>query len=259
MQRRQFITLVGGAVIAWPLSARAQQSALPVVGFVSIASANNYAPQSSAFLKGLSEAGYVDGRNVIVENHWAEGRIDRLPAMMDDLVHRQVAVIAATSTEVAIAAKAANTTIPIVFETAFDPIHLGLVAHLNRPGGNVTGITSVNVEIAPKRLQLLHELVPTASVIALLVNPANPRVAETNITLFQTAARDLGLELHTLNASTEGDFDGVFAKLIQLRAGGLVIGPESFFRRGWRFAELRRGHYGRISPNRYLCRPGSEG
>jgi putative ABC transport system substrate-binding protein len=149
--------------------------------------------------------------------------------MMTDLVHRQVAVIAATSTEVAIAAKAANTTIPIVFETASDPVRLGLVAHLNRPGGNVTGITSVNVEIAPKRLQLLHELVPMASAIALLVNPANPRVAETNIKLFQTAARDLGLELHILNASTEHDFDGVFAKLIELRAGGLVIGPDSYF------------------------------
>jgi putative ABC transport system substrate-binding protein len=229
MRRREFISLIGGVAATWPLAAQAQQPTLPVVGFVSIASAKDYAPQSSAFLKGLSEAGYVDGRNVVVEFHWAEGRIDRLPAVMADLVHRQVAVIAATSTEVAIAAKAANTTIPIVFETASDPVRLGLVAHLNRPGGNVTGITSVNVEMAPKRLQLLHELVPTASVIALLVNPANPRVTETNIKLFQTAARALGLELHVLNASTESDFDGVFAKLIQLRAGGLVIGPDSFF------------------------------
>src|SRR5262249_792457 len=157
-------------------------------------------------------AGYADGRNVFVEYHWAEGRIDRLPAMMTDLVHRQVAVIAATSTEVAIAAKAATKTIPIAFETASDPVRLGLLAHLNRPGGNVTCITNVNVEIAPKRLQLLHELVPMASVIALLVNPANPGVTETNIELFQTAARALGLELHILNASTERDFDGVFAK-----------------------------------------------
>jgi putative tryptophan/tyrosine transport system substrate-binding protein len=177
-------------------------------------------------------AGYLDGRNVVVEFHWAEVRIDRLPAVMADLVRRQVAVIAATSTEVTIAAKAANTTIPIVFETASDPIRLGLVARLNRPGGNVTGITSVNVEIAPKRLQLLHELIPSASVIALLVNPANPRVTETNIKQFQTAARALGLELHILNASTERDFDEVFAKVIQLRAGGLVIGPDSFFT-GW--------------------------
>src|SRR5262249_14310517 len=152
-----------------------------------------WTPQSSAFLEGLSEAGYVDGRNVVVEFHWAEGRIDRLPTMMADLVHRQVAVIAATSTEVAIAAKAAVTTIPVVFETASDPLRLGLVAHLNRPGGNVTGVTSVNVEISPKRLELLHELVPTASIMALLVNPANPRVTETNIKLFETAARALGL------------------------------------------------------------------
>jgi len=229
VRRRDFIKGIAGSTVVWPLAARAQQLALPVVGFVSIASAKDYAPQSSAFLKGLSEAGYVDGRNVVVEFHWAEGRIDQLPAMMTDLLHRQVAVIAATSTEVAVAAKAATTTIPIVFETASDPIRLGLVASLNRPGGNVTGVTNVNVEIAPKRLQMLHELVPTANVIALLVNPANPRVTETNIKLFQTAARDLGLELHILNASTERDFDEVFAKLIQLRAGGLVIGPDSFF------------------------------
>jgi putative tryptophan/tyrosine transport system substrate-binding protein len=229
VRRRDFIKVIAGSTAAWPLAAQAQQPALPVVGFVNIASAKNWAAQSSAFLKGLDEAGYVDGRNVVVEFHWAESRIDRLPAMMADLVHRQVAVIAATSTEVAIAAKAATKTIPIVFETASDPIRLGLVAHLNRPGGNVTGITSVNVEIAPKRLQLLHELVPTAGAIALLVNPANPRVAEINIEMFQTAARALGLELHVLNASTERDFDGAFAKVVQLRAGGLVIGPESFF------------------------------
>jgi putative ABC transport system substrate-binding protein len=149
--------------------------------------------------------------------------------MMADLVHRQVAVIAATSTEVAIAAKAATTTIPIVFEMASDPVRLGLVARLNRPGGNVTGVTQRNVEIGPKRLQLLHELIPTASVMALLVNPAYPTVAETNTKEVQSAARTLGLELHVLNASTERDFDEVFAKLVQLRAGGLVIGPDPFF------------------------------
>src|SRR5262249_18984959 len=143
MRRREFIGLIGGVAATWSLVARAQQPALPVVGFVGIASAKSWVAQSSAFLKGLNEAGYVDGRNVVVEFHWAEGRIDRLPAMMADLVHRQVSVIAATSTEVAIAAKAATTTIPIVFETASDPVRLGLVAHLNRPGGNVTGITSV--------------------------------------------------------------------------------------------------------------------
>jgi putative tryptophan/tyrosine transport system substrate-binding protein len=229
MQRREFITLLGGAAVAWPFVARAQQSTMPVVGFVNVASAERYAPQVSAFLKGLSEAGYVVGRNVAIEYRWAEGRIDRLPAMVADLVHRQVAVIAATTTPAALAAKAATTTIPIVFETGGDPVQFGLVPSLNRPGGNVTGVTQTNWEITPKRLQLLHELVPAASVIALLVNPANPTVTETTTKAMQAAAPSFGLELHILNASTERDFDGVFAKLTQLRAGGLVIGQDPFF------------------------------
>jgi putative tryptophan/tyrosine transport system substrate-binding protein len=153
MHRRDFIKVVAGSAVTWPLAARAQQPTLPVVGFVSFASAKGYAPLSSAFLKGLSEAGYVDGRNVVVEFHWAEDRADRLPSMVADLVRRQVAVIAATSTEGALAAKAATTTIPIVFETASDPIRLGLVTNLNRPGGNVTGVTSLVVEVVPKRLE----------------------------------------------------------------------------------------------------------
>ena len=199
---------------------------MPVIGFVNVASAKGYAPLLSAFLKGLSETGYVDGRNVAIEYRWAEDRSDRLPAMVADLVHRQVAVIAATSTPAALAAKAATKTIPIVFTTAFDPVQLGLVASLNRPGGNVTGVTQTNVEMAPKRIQLLHELAPTASVMALLVNPANPAVS---IKELQAAARALGLELHVLNASTERDFDAAFAKLIQIRAGGLVIAGDPFF------------------------------
>jgi putative tryptophan/tyrosine transport system substrate-binding protein len=225
MQRREFITLLGGAAVAWPLSVRAQQPTIQVIGFVNVASAKGYAPQLSAFLKGMSETGYVDGRSVAIEYRWADGRSDRLPAMAADLVHRQVAVIAATTTPAVIAAKAATTTIPIVFATSSDPVKLGLVASLSRPGGNATGVTSTNAQIAPKRLQLLHELLPTASVVALLVNPANPALAETNTKEVQAAARALGLELQVLNASTEGDFDGVFAKLIQLRAGGLVISP----------------------------------
>ncbi|MGB9019995.1 MAG: ABC transporter substrate-binding protein [Pseudolabrys sp.] len=229
MQRRRFISLLGGAAVAWPFVARAQQSTMPVVGFVNLASAKGYAPQVSAFLKGLSEAGYVVGRNVAIEYRWAEGRIDRLPAMVADLVHRQVAVIAASTTPAALAAKAATTTIPIIFETGGDPVQLGLVPSLNRPGGNVTGVTQTNWEITPKRLQLLHELVPTASVIVILVNPANPTVSETTTKAMQAAAPSVGLELHILNASTERDFDGIFAKLNQLRAGGLVIGQDPFF------------------------------
>ena len=229
MRRREFITIFGGAAVVWPLAASAQQTAMPVVGFVNFASAKNYTTQLAAFLKGLRETGYVDGQNVAIEYRRADGQNDRLPAMVADLVRRQVAVIAATSTPAALAAKAATTTIPIVFETGSDPVKLGLAASLNRPGGNVTGVTQTNVAVTPKRLQLLHEVVPTASIVALLVNPAEPALAETTTKDVQAAARTLGLELHVLNASSEDDFDAVFAKLIELRAGGLVIGPGAFF------------------------------
>jgi putative tryptophan/tyrosine transport system substrate-binding protein len=188
-----------------------------------------HGPHLSAFLKGLSEAGYVDGQNVTIEYRWAENQSDRLPALVADLVHRQVAVIAATGTPAALAAKAATTTIPIVFTTTLDPVQLDLVTSINRPGSNVTGVIQTNVEVARKRLQLLHEVVPAASVIGLLVNPTNPTLAETNTKELQAAARTLGLKLHVLNASTERDFNGVFSKLIQLRAGGLVIGGEPLF------------------------------
>src|SRR6516162_9783948 len=228
LKRREFIALLGGAA-AWPLAARAQQAAMPVIGFLNVASPQGYERELSAFLKGLGENGYVDGRNVAIEYRWAGNRSDQLPAMAADLVHRQVTVIAATSTPAALAAKAAATTIPIVFETGGDPVQLGLVASLNRPGGNVTGVTQLNWEVIPKRLELLHELLPTAGVMALLVNPNDPVNAEIQSREARAAAHTLGLELHVLNASTENDFDSVFANLIHLRAGGLVICGDALF------------------------------
>jgi putative ABC transport system substrate-binding protein len=229
MRRRAFIKLLGvAAAAASPLAARAQQS-MPVIGFLNSAFAKGYARPLSAFQKGLSETGYVERQNVAIEYRWAEGHNDRLPAMVADLVHRQVAVIAATSTPAAQAAKAATTAIPIVFETGGDPVRLGLVASLNRPGGNVTGVTQSNVEEIPKLVEFLHELIPTAHVIALLINPANSTLAEANARLAQAAAKTLGLELHLLNASGEREFDEIFEKLTQLRAGGLVIGGDPLF------------------------------
>jgi putative tryptophan/tyrosine transport system substrate-binding protein len=232
MKRREFITLLGGAAAARPLAARAQQPVMPVIGLLNVASANGYLPMTAAFRQGLQESGYVDGQNVSIEYRWAEGRSDQLPAMAADLVRRKVTVIAATTTPAALAARAATTTTPIVFEMASDPVRLGLVASLSRPGGNVTGVTQLNVEVAPKRLELLHELLPTASVMAHLINPTDPAVAETESNDVLSAAHTLGLELHVLNASTESDFDGVFANVIQLRAGGLVIGSDAFFTSG---------------------------
>jgi putative tryptophan/tyrosine transport system substrate-binding protein len=183
----------------------------------------------TAFRQGLNESGYVEGQNLTIEYRWAEGHYDRLPALATDLVHRQVAVIAASSTPAALAAKAATTTIPIVFELAGDSVKLGLVASLNRPGGNITGISQLSEEVLPKRLELLHELLPTAHVFALLVNPTDPAVAEPQTREAQSAANTLGLELHVLNASSEHDFDTVLAKLIELRASALVISGDAFF------------------------------
>jgi putative ABC transport system substrate-binding protein len=234
MRRREFITLLGGtaavASLFRPLAARAQQGAMPVIGFLNAASAQSYARLSAAFLKGLGEAGYVDGRNVTIEYRWAEGQNDRLPTLAAELVQRRVAVIAATSTPAALAAKAATTSVPIVFETAADPVQLGLVASLNRPEGNITGVTQTNVEVAPKRLELLHELFPDARVMAALVNPNNPAIAETIANQMLAAAHTLGLDLHMINASSESDFEAVFAQVSQLRASGLVItGGDPFF------------------------------
>ncbi len=228
LRRRDFITLLGGAATAWPLAARAQRPAMPVVGFLNSASPAPYADNVAAFRQGLKEAGYVDGNNVAIEYRWAEGQYDRLPEMAADLIRRQVTVIAATSTPAALTAQKATTTIPIVFTTSSDPVHLGLVTSLSRPGGNVTGVTQLNVEVAPKRVELLHELVPTATVIALLVNPTNPNAGTVTRDL-QAASRARGLRSHVLDASNETEIDSAFATLASLRADGLVIGSDVFF------------------------------
>jgi len=229
MQRREFITTIAGLAASWPLVARAQQPTMAVIGFLAPGSAESDAYRVIAFRQGLNESGYVEGQHFTIEYRWAEGHYDRLPAMATELVHLQVAMIAATSTPAALAAKAATTTIPIVFEAASDPVKIGLVASLNRPGGNITGVTQRAEEVAPKRLEFLHELIPTARVMALLVNPTDPVLAEPQAREALSAARALGLELHILNASSERDFDAAFAKLIELRAGGLVIGGDAFF------------------------------
>jgi putative tryptophan/tyrosine transport system substrate-binding protein len=229
VRRRDFIALIGGASLTWPLSARAQQSAMPVVGFLGGGSLDTDADRVRALRQGLSEAGYVEGRNVTIEYRGAEGQYERLPALAADLVRRQVDVIAAYGgTASVLAAKAATSSIPIAFMTAADPVKFGFVASLNRPGGNLTGVTILSVEVGAKLFELLHELAPRATVVALLVNPTSP-LTETLSTNAQAAARALGLELHVLNASTERDFDTIFATWVQLRAGALVIGPDPFF------------------------------
>jgi putative ABC transport system substrate-binding protein len=219
--RRDFIALLSGAA-AWPLAARAQQPAMPVVGFLNGGTAEGYAPMVAAFRQGLNEAGYVEGRNVAIEYRWARGQYDRLPSLAADLLQQKVTVIAATTTPATLAAKAATSTVPIVFTTGGDPVELGLVASLNRPGRNMTGVTNLNVEVVPKRLELARELFPGATTVALLVNPANP-VAATVSKDLQAVADTLGVRLHVLHAGTEADFEAAFATAVQLRAAALVI------------------------------------
>jgi putative ABC transport system substrate-binding protein len=228
MRRGDFIKAIAALPALCPLAARAQRPAMPVVGFVNTASPASSTAMANAFHQGLKDTGYADGQNVTIEYRWAEGHNELLPAIVADLVRRQVAVIAATSAPAALAAKAATMTIPIVFETGADPVTLGLVASLSHPGGNITGVTQTNVEIAPKRLQLLHEVIPAAKILGLLVNPNDGALAESYTREVQAAAGSLRLELPILNASTVSDFDGLFAKLFQLGAGGLVISGGAF-------------------------------
>jgi putative ABC transport system substrate-binding protein len=228
MRRREFIAALGGSAAAWPLVARAQQPAMPVIG---VLTATAIRPWYAGFKLGLSETGYVEGRNIAIEYRMADGRYDQLPALAADLVRSQVAVIAAWGTSApGLAAKAATSTIPIVFQTGGDPVQDGLVASMNRPGGNVTGVSRLAVTIAPKRLELMRELSPKATVIGLLINPTNPR-SELVVQQIEEAARALGLRLHVLKVSTEGELDSVFASLVQLGVGALLVAQEpSYFR-----------------------------
>ena len=230
MRRRDFITLLGGAAVAWPLTVRAQQPALPVVGFINGRSPDTASREAAAFRKGLNESGYVEGQNVTVEYHWLEGQYDRLPALLADLVGRRVTVIATPGgTQVAPAAKAATATIPIVFGVAEDPVRLGLVASLARPGGNATGINSFAQELGAKRLRLLHDLVPKAVRVAVLVNPANASSAKTTLRDVQQVAPALGLQIQILNASTIGEIDAAFASFARERPDALFVAPDAFF------------------------------
>ena len=229
MRRRDFIKVMAGSAVASPLAARAQQTLLPVIGFLSTVSPNVFALRLRAFHQGLKEAGYIEGQNVAIEYRWAEEQSNRLPVLAGELVQRRVAVITAGGTPSALAAKGATATIPIVFEVAVDPVKLGLVASLKLPGANITGVTNLNVETGPKKLELLHELMPTATIIAVLVDPTSRSLAEQFLRGLQAAATTLGMQLHVLNASTERDLDAVFATLAQLRAAALVIGPNLFF------------------------------
>ena len=230
VHRRGFLKLIAGSTSIWPLVARAQQHRMPVVGFLGSASPDKYSIRLAAFRKGLNEAGFIEGQNVLVEYRWAEGLNDRLPALAAELVQRQVAVIiAGGGTPSALAAKAATGTIPIIFELSPDPVALGLVASINRPGGNITGVTNLNIETGPKRLELLRQMLPAAKNIAVLTNPTSQTLAKTFLQILRPAANTLGLQLHVLEASTEGDIDRTFATLAQLKVDAMVVQPDVFF------------------------------
>ena len=220
MRRREFITLLGGASVAWPLAARAQQPAMPVIGLLG----SEIDPHVPAFHKGLAEVGYADSRNVTIEYRWAEGHLERYPELAADLVRRQVVVIAAVGgIPAATAAKAATTTIPVVFQGGFDPVKIGLVASLSRPGGNLTGISNLGLQLGPKRLEVMHELIPAAKVFALLINPNHPNAPSQSRDM-QSAARALGVQLRIIPAPAAEDFDEAFASMLKLSVGGLIVG-----------------------------------
>jgi putative ABC transport system substrate-binding protein len=228
IRRRDFITLIGGTAAAWPLAARAQQAAMPVIGFLSSQSPAGSAARLDAFRQGLNDTGYVEHRNVGIEYRWAGGQYDKLPAYAADLVRRQVSVIAAFSVASALEAKAATTTVPIVFNTGGDPVNLGLVASFNRPGGNATGVSFLSNGLAQKRLELLHQLVPAATAIGFLVNPTNA-ISQSETSDLQAAARVLGLRLHVGNASNEREIDAAFASLVRQRVNALFVSSDAFF------------------------------
>src|SRR6516165_3874536 len=239
MRRREFITLIGGATAAWPLAARAQQSAMPTVGFIRDGTADASARYVTAFRKGLSEVGVVEGQNMMVEYHWLEGHHDRLPALIADLVRRQVAVMATLGNVPTLAAKGATTTIPIVFGVGDDPVRLGVVESFARPGGNATGINFLNQEVVSKRLRLLHELVPNAVRVAVLANPANASATETALRIVQEATPTIGLQIQILNATTIGEIDAAFATIERERPDALFVNGDAFFiSRAVQFATL---------------------
>jgi putative ABC transport system substrate-binding protein len=230
MRRREFIKGIAGLAVGWRRPAHAQPPALPVIGYLGSETPDRWVSRLQAFRQGLSERGFVEGRDVAIEYRWGEGRNDRLPALAADLVRRPVKVIAAPgSTASALAAKAATATIPVVFYVGVDPVVAGLVRHLNRPGGNLTGVTSLNVEIAPKQLELLHDLVPTATTFALLVNPTNSSLAKANTDNLEATAYKLGLQLEVQQASGESDFEPAFAGSVRSRVGGLIITADTLF------------------------------
>jgi putative ABC transport system substrate-binding protein len=231
MRRREFLGILGWAAFTQPLDAKAQQAPMPVVGVLGATAAQGYAAGLTAFRQGLSEAGFAEGRNVTIEYRWAEDQYDRLPGLAADLVSRNVAVIATIGgITAALAAKAATTTIPVVFHSGLDPVKAGLVPSLSRPGGNLTGIVTLSADTGQKRLQLIHEVVPAATTLGILLNPANKKeVTEAQLNDFQTGARALGLQLHVLNASTEREIEDAFANLKQMRVGALAIGTDGFF------------------------------